>query len=105
LLKDKAKENKQLTKKLGKLEEKYVELHKREKDLLKDRQTFLEFLQLVFPTHMLDELLLPEGEYGLYDIQHLKPFWTHLKNQTDNESTHIITVMREEKQMMMQKIH
>jgi hypothetical protein len=29
---------------------------------------------------MLDELLLPEGEYGLYDIQHLKAFWTHLKN-------------------------
>lgn len=28
-----------------------------------------------------------------------------MKSQTDNESTHIIAVMREEKQMLMQKIH
>jgi hypothetical protein len=41
LLKDKAKENKNLSKKLKKLEEKYVELHKREKGLLKDRETFI----------------------------------------------------------------
>jgi hypothetical protein len=34
LLKDKAKENKQLAKKVKKLEEKYVELHKMEKALL-----------------------------------------------------------------------
>jgi hypothetical protein len=53
----------------------------------------------------LDELLLPEGEFGLYDIEHLRQFWTHLKNQAETESTHIITVMREEKQMLMQKIH
>ena len=50
LLKDKAKENKQLQKKVKKLEEKYVELHKREKGLLKDRETFIQFLHLVFPT-------------------------------------------------------
>ena len=28
-----------------------------------------------------------------------------MKTQSENESTHIITVMREEKQMLMQKIH
>lgn len=49
LLKDKAKENKQLSKKVKKLEEKYVELHKREKALMKDRDTFIQFLHLVFP--------------------------------------------------------
>jgi hypothetical protein len=50
--------------------------------------------------------LLPEtAEFGLYDIEHLRQFWTHLKSQNDNESTHIIEVMREEKQMLMQKIH
>lgn len=49
LLKDKAKENKQLVKKVKKLEEKYVELHKKEKALIKDRETFIAFLHLVFP--------------------------------------------------------
>lgn len=53
LLKDKARENKQLTKKVKKLEEKYVELHKREKGLLKDRETFIAFLHLVFPANQL----------------------------------------------------
>lgn len=80
LLKDKAKENKQLSKKVKKLEEKYVELHKREKGLLKDRETFISFLHLVFPQQHLDELLLPDGEFGLYDIEHLRQFWTHLKS-------------------------
>ena len=72
LLKDKAKENKQLSKKVKKLEEKYVELHKREKALLKDRETFIQFLHLVFPPQHLQELLLPENEIGLYDIDHLR---------------------------------
>ena len=49
LLKDKAKENKQLVKKVKKLEEKYVELHKNQKALVKDRETFIQFLHLVFP--------------------------------------------------------
>ena len=34
LLKDKAKENKSLSKKLKKLEEKYVEIHKQQKGLI-----------------------------------------------------------------------
>jgi hypothetical protein len=41
LLKEKAKEIKQLIKKNKKLEEKYVELHKKEKGLIKDRETFI----------------------------------------------------------------
>ena len=104
LLKEKAKENKQLIKKVKKLEEKYVELHKTQKALIKDRDTFIQFLHLVFPQQHLDELLLPDDEFGLYDIEHLRQFWTHLKSQTDNESTHIIQVMKEEKQMLMHKI-
>ena len=111
LLKDKANENKQLQKKVKKLEEKYVELHKREKGLLKDRETFIGFMHLVFPQQILDEVLISEaGEggaeatFGLYDIEHLQQFWTLYKQQTDAESTHIIAHMREEKQMLMQKI-
>ena len=96
---------------MKKLEEKYVELHKREKGLLKDRETFISFMHLVFPQQILDEVLISEaGEggaeatFGLYDIEHLRQFWTLYKQQTDAESTHIITHMREEKQMLMQKI-
>jgi hypothetical protein len=80
LLKEKASENKQLARKLKKLEEKYVELNKREKGLVKDRETFIQFLHLVFPPQQLEEVLLPETvEPGLYDIDHLRQFWTHLK--------------------------
>ena len=106
LLKDKAKENGRLQKKVKKLEEKYVELHKREKGLLKDRETFIQFLHLVYPPKQLEEVLLPESvEPGLYDIDHLRQFWTHLKTQSDNESTNIIQVMKEEKVFLMHKIH
>jgi hypothetical protein len=106
LLKEKASENKQLARKLKKLEEKYVELNKREKGLVKDRETFIQFLHLVFPVQMLEEVLLPETvEAGLYDIEHLKQFWTHLKTQSENESVNIIAVMKEEKLFLMQKIH
>lgn len=80
LLKDKAKENKALQKKVKKLEEKYVELHKQQKLLIQDRETFIAFLHLVFPQQHLDELLLPDDQYGLYDIEHIKAFWTLLKS-------------------------
>lgn len=99
---------------MKKLEEKYVELHKREKGLLKDRETFISFMHLVFPQQILDEVIIhedpsqnPEGDnqsFGLYDIEHLRQFWTLMRTQTDNESTHIIAVMREEKLMLMHKI-
>ena len=87
-----------------------MELHKREKGLLKDRETFISFMHLVFPQQILDEVIIheesqnPEGDtqsFGLYDIEHLRQFWTLMRTQTDNESTHIIAVMREEKQMLM----
>ena len=104
LLKEKAKELKQAEKKLKKVEEKYVELHKQQKGLIQDRETFIQFLHLVFPQNHLDELLLPDNQYGLYDIEHLRSFWTLLKSQTDNESGHIIEVMKEEKKMMYERI-
>jgi len=47
---------------------------------------------------------LSEGNFGLYDIDHLRQFWTLMKTQTDNESTHIIQVLREEKLMLQSKI-
>ena len=41
LLKEKAKELKNTEKKLKKLEEKYVEIHKQQKGLLTDHETFI----------------------------------------------------------------
>lgn len=104
LLKEKAKELRASEKKLKKVEEKYVELHKQQKGLLQDRETFIQFLHLVFPQNHLDELLLPEGQYGLYDIDHLRQFWTLYKSQAENENGHIIEVMKEEKKVMYEKI-
>ncbi|CDW85360.1 abc transporter family protein [Stylonychia lemnae] len=104
LLKDKAKENKSLNKKLKKLEEKYVDIHKQHKGLIQDREAFIAFLHMVFPQNYLDELLLPDDQFGLYDIDHIKSFWTLMKSQNDTESTHIIEIMKEEKKVMYQKI-
>lgn len=46
---------------------------------MKDRETFIAFLYLVFPEDVLKELLLPDDQYGLYDIEHIRQFYTHLK--------------------------
>jgi hypothetical protein len=49
LLKEKAKELKVANKKLNKLEIKTVEFVKKEKLLKQDRETFIQFLHLIFP--------------------------------------------------------
>ena len=49
LLKEKAKELKSTQKKLKKVEDKFVEMHKAQKNLVNDREVFIQFLHLVFP--------------------------------------------------------
>ena len=83
LLKEKAKELRKTQTKLNKVEEKFVEIHKKEKALLKDRETFIAFLYIIFPEEILKEILLPEDQYGLYDIDHIKQFWLHLKSKQE----------------------
>ena len=71
LLKDKAKELKLCQKKLSKVEDKYVETHKLQKALLRDRDTFVLFLKQIFPKDLHQEVLLEEEgqeSYGMYDI-------------------------------------
>jgi hypothetical protein len=68
---------KKLEKKLQKLEEKYVETYKDNKNLLKDRTTFEEFLKLVFPKGLQEEVLT--SELGLYDIEHISAIFAHVK--------------------------
>ena len=48
LLKDKAKELKLVQKKLSKVEDKFVETHKQQKGLIRDRETFVAFLKVIF---------------------------------------------------------
>jgi chromosome segregation ATPase len=63
LLKEKAKELKQTQKKLKKVEDKFVEIHKAQKNIIDDREVLLQFLQLVFPPKILEEeiMIMPEG--------------------------------------------
>ena len=49
LLKEKAKELKQTQKKLKKVEDKYVDMHKQQKNLISDRENFIQFLHVVYP--------------------------------------------------------
>jgi cellobiose-specific phosphotransferase system component IIA len=70
LLKEKAKELNLVGKKLKIVEAKFVEAHKLQKALVKDRETFTQFLQFVFKNDVAEEVIQgsePE-HFGLYDI-------------------------------------
>ena len=79
LLKEKAKEMKTTSKKLKKVEDKYFEMHKLQKNLINDRETFIQFLHLTFPQKLLEDeiLIMPEGQdgYGMFDYNHLRQFF------------------------------
>ena len=76
LLKEKAKEQNKTMKKLKRVEDKFVEMHKTQKNLINDRETFIQFLHLVFPQNLLDEeiMLMPEGTegFGMFDYNHIR---------------------------------
>ena len=89
LLKEKAKELKTTQKKLKKVEDKFVEMHKSQKNLINDRETFIQFLHLVFPQNLLEDeiMLMPDGQegYGMFDYNHIRQFWTLTKQNKENE--------------------
>ena len=92
LLKEKAKELKLVQKKLTKVEDKFVETHKLQKALVRDRETFQLFLQVVFGEHpqTISEVYLGDSsdQYGLYDIDLLKSFYVLV--QTQKTQQHLV---------------
>ena len=60
LLKEKRKELDKVKKRLSKTESKYVEMHETKRLLQQDRDTFINFIQLVFEGPTLSEVLLPD---------------------------------------------
>jgi len=46
---------------------------------------------------MIEEVLLPDNEYGLYDVEHLKQFHTLVSSQTESENLLMLETMKEEK--------
>ena len=88
LLKEKAKELKLAQKKLSKVEDKYVETHKLQKALLRDREPFIELLKVIFTeAGLLKEVMLDDtaDSYGLYDITQLQEFYVLLKTSTEKQ--------------------
>jgi hypothetical protein len=57
-------------------------------------------LKVVFPPKHLEELLLPEDQLGLYDIEHLKQFYTLLKSQNEQETHGLLTAMKDQKDLL-----
>ena len=64
-----------MKKMLAKMETKYVNIHEGKQKLQQDRDTFVQFIQLVFEGPMLEEVLLPDDKIGSYDIEHMRQFW------------------------------
>lgn len=88
LLKEKAKELKLAQKKLSKVEDRYVETHKLQKALLRDRDTFIQLLKVIFTeADLLREVILDDtaDNYGLYDITQLQEFYILLKTSSDKQ--------------------
>jgi CRISPR-associated protein Cas8b1/Cst1 subtype I-B len=108
LLKEKAKELKSTQKKLSKVEDKFVELHKAQKNLIDDRDVLLQFLQLVFPSKILEEeiMIMPEGPqgYGMLDYNSLRQFWSIHQQNRDNEKLQILGAIQEEKKILTEKL-
>ena len=71
---------------------------------MQDRETFIAFLHIIFPPKMLEEVLLPDDEYGLYDVDHLKSFYTLVSSQAESENLLMLETMKEEKTILCQKI-
>ena len=69
-------------------------MHKQHKNLINDRETFIQFLHLVFPQSLLEEeiMLMPEGPegYGMFDYNHLRQFWTMTKQNQELEHISVI---------------
>ena len=108
LLKEKAKELKTAQKKLKKVEDKFVEMHKSQKNLINDRETFIQFLHLVFPQNLLEDeiMLMPEGSegYGMFDYNHIRQFWTLTQQNKENEHLAIMQAMQDEKKLLCDRI-
>ena len=88
LLKDKAKELKLVQKKLSKVEDKFVETHKQQKGLIRDRETFVAFLKVIFhDSGVIDEVVLTSDpdNWGLYDINQLQEFYLHKCNTVEKQ--------------------
>lgn len=104
LLKEKAKELKTEKKKLKKVEDKYMEIHKTQKNLVNDRDAFISFLHLVFPQKLLNEeiMIMPEGPdgYGMFDFDHIKQFWMLTKQSSENENISIMENMQDQKKLL-----
>ena len=83
-------------------------MHKSQKNLINDRETFIQFLHLVFPQSLLEEeiMLMPQGQegYGMFDYNHLRQFWTLTKQNKENESLSILQTMQDEKKFLTDKI-
>ena len=69
-------------------------MHKLQKNLVNDRETFIQFLHLTFPQKLLEDeiLIMPEGQegYGMFDYNHLRQFY--LMTQQAKETEHLNTL-------------
>ena len=96
MLKDKQKELTRNQKKLAKVEKTFVEIHQQHKLLTQDRDTFINFLHIVFPENIVSEVLLPDDKMGHYDIESLRQFWVHIKQQQEAAFMHKNKEMNDE---------
>lgn len=102
LLKDKSKELKIMSSKLGKVEEKYVKIFKEHKNLLKDKDNLERFLcKYIFsePPYQLQ----PSNEYGIHDYDKLCELWNQKEEDKNQSMANIMSLINKEKSELEMK--
>jgi len=88
LIKEQRKQIKTDTKKLEKLEEKYIKLNSDFKLVISDRTNFENFLKIIFTKEMHSNVF--KSSYGLYETNELNKLWLICDNQKQIEFQKVV---------------
>ena len=94
IIKDQNKELKLLSKKLTKLEEKYIKMNSDYKMLQNDKTNIESFLKIIFPKEIYEKLI--KTELGLYDTAELNRFWVVVEGAKQNDYQKFINQVKSE---------
>jgi len=101
LIKDQRKQIKTDTKKLEKLEEKYIKLNSDFKLVINDRSNLENFLKIIFSKEMHSNIL--KSSYGHYESNELNKLWLICDNQKQNEFQKVVGKLKLELNELTEK--
>jgi hypothetical protein len=102
LISEQQKELKLKTKRLEKLEEKFVKTNTDLKNVLKDKQNIENFFKTIFPRDMHENII--KTDYGLYDTSELNKFWLICESKNQSEFNKYLNQAKKENDDLKEKL-